>query len=307
MKALKFLISLICLFSSCNNDVDFKGKEPASKMVVNAVINNQSYTNLIKLSESTFIYSDVKPKLIENPNIEVKINDQPVDVSFDHAKGTNCYYNFIGRLYTGDKVEVSGHTDKHGTVYGMDFVPQPPEIVSVDYEWFIGQDNYSYLRTFVTVKDRPNEKNYYRILITGKSILEYDGAPTFDEIDWQYLDIYVDQEILFNNIDGIAGNDKNSHTYKIFSDDLFQGKEYTLNTYVRQDKPWEYTWGMKTTSFIKVEIHSLSENLYMYLRSLETASIEDIFHEPVKVYSNIEGGYGILGIYNANEKTIELK
>ncbi|MDR1098366.1 MAG: DUF4249 domain-containing protein [Tannerella sp.] len=307
MKAFGYSIALLCLFSSCNNDVDFKGKEPASKMVVNAVINSQSDTSLIKLSESTFIYSDVKPKFIENPNIEVKINDRPVTTSFDHVKRMNSYYNFTASLHPGDKVEVSVHTAEHGTVYGADIVPQAPVIASVDYEWFTGQDNYSRLRTLVTVKDKPNEKNYYRILIKGKSILEYEGAPTFDEVDWQFLDVHVDQEILFNNIDGIAGNDTDTHTYRIFSDDLFQGKEYTLNVYVRQDKPEEDSWGMVIRRLIKVEIHALSESLYLYLRSLEIASNEDIFQEPVKVYTNIEGGYGVLGIYNANEKIIELK
>lgn len=307
MKALKFSIALVCLFSSCNSDVDFNGKEPASKMIVNAVINCQSDTNLIKLSESTFIFSEVKSELIENPNIEVKINDQPVTVSFDHIIKTNSYYNFITSLHPSDKVEASVHTAEHGTVYGVDYVPRPPEVVSVDYEWLTGQDNHSYLRTFVTIKDIPNEKNYYRILIKGKSLLEYDGAPTFDEIDWQFFDVYVDQEILFNNIDGIVGNDKNTHIYKIFSDDLFQEKEYTLNVYVRQDKSGEDSWGMMNRKFINVEIHALSENMYLYLRSLEIASNEDIFQEPVKVYTNIEGGYGVLGIYNTTEKIVEVK
>jgi hypothetical protein len=29
---------------------------------------------------------------------------------------------------------------------------------------------------------------------------------------------------------------------------------------------------------------------------------DDIFSEPVKIYTNMQGGYGILGIYNITEK-----
>lgn len=58
--------------------------------------------------------------------------------------------------------------------------------------------------------------------------------------------------------------------------------------------------------YVKVEIHSLSFNLYFYLRSLELALIEDGYLEPVKVFSNINNGYGIVGIYNVNEKVLEI-
>jgi hypothetical protein len=33
---------------------------------------------------------------------------------------------------------------------------------------------------------------------------------------------------------------------------------------------------------------------------------KDNFSEPVKIYSNIAKGYGILGIYNVAEKTVEI-
>ncbi|HCC51094.1 MAG TPA: hypothetical protein DEQ30_02805, partial [Porphyromonadaceae bacterium] len=59
--------------------------------------------------------------------------------------------------------------------------------------------------------------------------------------------------------------------------------------------------------FVKVEIHALSENVYKYLRSLELASTEDNFQEPVKIFSNVAGGYGIVGIYNVSDTIVEVE
>jgi hypothetical protein len=293
----------ILLFSACVKDVDFNGAETAPKMVVNSMINCKSDSNLLKISESVFIYSDNKPKIIEDPNLQLKINDIPVEIKFDHIKNKNSYYSFNSQLLPGDKIELSGQTAEHGTVQGVDYVPSPPQIKSVNYEWFTGDDNYSYLRTLITISDRPSSKNYYRILIQEKTIPDYDGAPTEDELEWINTEVYIDQEIVFNNIDGVAGDSKFNHTYRIFPNDLFQGKDYTLNVYIRKDSG--NPWGTVERRLVRVEIQSLTESLYLYLRSVEIASNQDYFQEPVKVYSNIKEGYGILGIYNPSEKTIE--
>ncbi|MDR0733999.1 MAG: DUF4249 domain-containing protein [Dysgonamonadaceae bacterium] len=44
--------------------------------------------------------------------------------------------------------------------------------------------------------------------------------------------------------------------------------------------------------------------MYQNLRSQELAinPSGDIFSEPVKIYTNMQGGYGILGIYNVAGK-----
>ena len=86
--------------------------------------------------------------------------------------------------------------------------------------------------------------------------------------------------------------------FAIFSDELFQDKEYTLNVYIKLDN------FIDADQYVKVEIHSLSENLYKYLRSVELASNGDNFSEPVKLYSNIKWGYGILGAFSRNLKII---
>lgn len=309
MNTIKYIFAstfLLSLFTSCDDGkyIDFKGKEPSSKMVINSMIDSKADSSLIKVSESVFIYSDKKAKVIENPNLQLKINDIPVEIKFHHIRHKDSYYRFASSLRAGDKIEVTGQTAEHGTVRGVDYVPQPPQIKSINYEWFTGEDRYSYLRTRVTISDRPSSKNYYRIVIYEKTILEYEGAPSEDELNWINLEVHVDQEILFNNIEGVAGDSRFPHIYQIFPNDLFQGKDYTLNVYVRKDSG--SFWGPER-KLVKVKIQSLTESLYKYLRSVEIASNQDYYQEPVKVYSNINGGYGVLGIYNSDEKVFEVE
>lgn len=307
MKQLHYIIFLttMLILTGCEKEIPISTEDTAPKAALNAIINCTSETNSIKLSESISLFSETKANRIENPNLQLKINSLDKGIIFDAYKGIHSYYSFTEQFSSGDKVEIDGHTSKHGTFSGFDYVPSPAQIVSISTEWFTGTvDEISYLRTLVKIKDNPDAKNYYRIVIRDKTLLEA-GADESD-IPWNLQDVYIDQEIIFNNITGIGGESSDAHKYRIFSDDLFQGKEYTLNVYIRKDR-FNHPEFESVRHFLKVEIHTLSENMYTYLRSLELALEEDNFQEPVRLFSNVEGGYGIVGIYNVSDKVFEVE
>jgi hypothetical protein len=297
------LVIVLASASGCEKEIPISPDDSAPKVVLNAIINCTSEANSVKLSESVPLFSAAEASRIENPNLQLKINGLDKEITFDTYKDIHSYYRFTEPLSPGDKVEIGGYTSKHGAFSGFDNVPFPAEIVSVSTEWFRGKVNdVSYLRTLIKIKDNPDAKNYYRIVIRDKTL--FDSGTDESTIPWNLQEVYVDQEILFNNITGIGGDD--DHIYRVFPDDLFQGKEYTLNVYIRKDR-------FNTSDFesvrhlVKVEIHALSENLYKYLRSLELSSAEDNFQEPVKIFSNVNGGYGIVGIYNVSDKVVEVE
>lgn len=293
---------LLAIFQSCENDVHFKDKQSSPKMVVNSIINASEGQKQLKLSESVFVFGDQKPKPVENAELQLKINGIETPLTFEETKESHRYYSFRADFKSGDKVEISGKSLEHNPIYVVDYVPEPVEITGVKTEWFTGKaDNKSYLRTLITLRDKPREKNFYRVVIRVKDIYEHNGK---DETDWIQYDVHVDQEPLFNHIPNTPWNE-NPDTYRIFSDELIDGKEYTLNVYLQMDR--DNPWGAVPQTFIKAEIHTLSENLYRYLRSVELARETDYFAEPVKIFSNIQGGYGIMGIYNVNEKITEVE
>ncbi|MDR0560604.1 MAG: DUF4249 domain-containing protein [Prevotellaceae bacterium] len=292
------------LLFACEKYVDFNGKELLPKMVISAIINAKSDTGTIKISESVFDYSSQKSVAVENPEINLKINGEScAQLWFDTLIGVHSYYKFISHLKTGDRVEFSAHTSKHGTVKGYDIVPEiVAEIKNIEPLWF-KRDGFGYLRLLVTVRDNPDEKNFYRIVVRTNAVLI---NPSIQEVDnrWDLKEVFVDDEILFNTATEKNGEGKTPDYYRIFSDEMFQGKEYTLNIYIRNDNFTENVNFDYVRQSVKVEIHTLSEKLYQNLHSQELASgiTGDVFSEPVKIYTNMQGGYGILGIYNVAEK-----
>jgi hypothetical protein len=288
----------------CEKDIDFNGKTPSPKIVVNSIINARSDTNRIKISESVFDYSNQQPGIIENPDIHLSINGKECDqIWLDTIIDVHSYYKFVSALNIDDKIEFSIHTAKHGTVKGYDHVPDITEIKNIETSWF-KKDGLSYLRMYVTLKDNAHERNFYRIVIKSQANLVHPSQQESLNY-WDLQDVFVDDEILFHNPTETeeAGNSPN--LYRIFSDELFQGKEYTLNVYIRYDNYAENPETDYVKQSVKAEIHTLSEKLYQNLNSQESASgmaTGDVFSEPVKIYTNMQGGYGILGIYNITEK-----
>lgn len=298
------IIPILLLFAlySCESDVDFKGKETKSKLVLNSIINCTSDTAKLELAESVFLFSGNKSQSIENAQIQVAKNTNPLKVWFDKKDDKKTYYNYLSPLKPGDKIEIEGYVPAFGNFSGYDIIPEPVQIVSVNSKWFTGEiDKMSYLQLFVKIKDIPNDQNYYRIVIKSKTIFTSSGNES--ELTWDKQTVLVDKEILFNDISGIGGEDEDSYKYRIFTNDLFKSKEYTLNVYIRKDNFHNAPDLIK--DLVKVEIHSLSHNLYSYMKSLELALVEDNYQEPVKIYTNISGGYGIVGAYNVTEKVIE--
>jgi hypothetical protein len=298
------LIISAILLSGCARDIDFDGKEPAPKMVVNAVINAQSDTNLIKISESVFDFSGQKPGIVESPEIRLNINGKECNqLWLDTLIGVHAYYKFASNLNGGDKIEFSAHTPKHGTVTGHDIVPyNTVEIKNIDHSWFF-RDGTGYLRLYVTLKDNPLERHFYRIVVKTKGDIVH---PSIQEPinDWSLEQVFIDDEMLFHNPTETEEDGKSPNFFRIFTDDMIQGKEYTLNIYIEGFNEANSPWLDYVRQWVKVEIHTLSEKLYQNLHSQELfiGPSGDVFSEPVKIYTNMQGGYGILGGYNVTEK-----
>ena len=89
----------------------------------------------------------------------------------------------------------------------------------------------------------------------------------------------------------------------LFTDQSINGQTYTL-----QIK--ETTAELDETEQRIISIYSLSESYFLYLLSLQKiagSTLEGgLGNEPLRVYSNVEGGTGILGSNQHSETTITL-
>ncbi|MDR1755543.1 MAG: DUF4249 domain-containing protein [Culturomica sp.] len=321
------LLSAALLAMACENEMDFKGDERTPKMYVNTILGPEAEERFIEVSESVFLFGNRKPQPVNNAAFKVWRNGAEVPVKHTTAEDSgHTLYTFSSPLSAGDKLELSGESPLHGAIAGSDVMPEPARIKEVKTEWFTGKEKRwpyekekSYLRTLVTLADKPEEKNYYRIIVRSEtdytySYQKWDETVVTGESEYrQTHEVYVDREVLFNNNVGnvLAGDEEDARMYRIFSDELFAGREYTLNVYVQLDRTLE-EWGNSGYTYevtgqrVTIEILTLSENLFRHLRSVELAYIENNFSEPVKIYTNITGGYGIFGMYNVAEKRVEV-
>ncbi|GHT43799.1 hypothetical protein AGMMS49965_18330 [Bacteroidia bacterium] len=297
------LVTSVIFLLGCEKEIDFTGKELSPKMVVNSLIDARLDTNEIEISESVFAFSDGQPRIVENPELHLSINGEEChQLWLDTVIGVHTYYQFAAHLNAGDRIDFSAHTPKHGTVRGYDYVPNITEITDFEAAWFIKKD-YEHLRLYVTIKDNPQEQNFYRIVVRTNGETMHPSIQEPHDF-WSPSEVFIDDEMLFNKPGEAEEEGKSPNYFRIFSDDIFQGQEYTLNVYIKEENLEDDPFSDYLRQRVKVEIHTLSEKMYRNLRSQELASgsLGDLFSEPVKIYTNMQGGYGIFGIYNSTEK-----
>ncbi|MDR0830934.1 MAG: DUF4249 domain-containing protein [Prevotellaceae bacterium] len=227
----------------------------------------------------------------------------------------NSVYVSKSKVKSGDKVKikVSAPNFKE-SVWGETVVPFPPQILSFDT--VSTQDNYydqKKLTFSVKFQDNPNEDNYYRIIL-GKYRKEIyvddDNVLHIDSL-YRYETSYFDSDdMLFTNNNGIGGDLFAGYMrYYIFSDELIKDKEYTVKfemwhnaeyfDYYPNDD-WMNREHYELEAFYVVKFQTISKEYYQFLKSANAAANEDItgfFSEPTQIFSNINGGIGVIGAY----------
>jgi hypothetical protein len=130
------------------------------------------------------------------------------------------------------------------------------------------------------------------------------------------LDRYQD-DYYFSFDDIVSGNSNDnsvgpptslsSNAYNVFSDDLFDGKQYSLKFSINEYKDY-YGEGQKDIKKeVYINLQTISKGYYLYLRTRDASdNSNDFFSEPIQIFNNVEGGIGILGSYTSSVKKIDL-
>jgi hypothetical protein len=84
------------------------------------------------------------------------------------------------------------------------------------------------------------------------------------------------------------------NSYGIFTDDLFDGKEYTLNISL---SPYAEFSSENHIRYL-IKLVSLSPSAYLYLKSqIYHKPDDDFFKEPSVIYTNVRNGLGIVAAF----------
>ena len=136
------------------------------------------------------------------------------------------------------------------------------------------------------------DRNYYRLAVTTKTTMGTKKTYSYS----------------FNFDDVVSGNTNNniepptslvSNKYNIFDNQLFKGKQYDLKFSVLYNNNVFLPGIIKNpnTQEITINLQKISHSYYLYLQTRAAINTRNFFAEPVLVYSNVDGGLGIMGTY----------
>ncbi|MCE3294820.1 MAG: hypothetical protein K0R65_534 [Crocinitomicaceae bacterium] len=280
------LLGFAFLFS-CQKELEFKGEGKDPLLVVNAIEQNDS-TFKVYLERTTFFLSNEgeESKYIETGAI-MKVTNVSTGEVFTMNQSTydNVYeFPFVTAPGTRYKIEVS-HAEYPSVSSEITTVPNVT-LTSVDTSGF-SKDGSLHKRAVLKWND-PAGENYYMLrLFYADPLYDYFYQMTFQSND----------EVTSGQGADPLSSDKPTFDDLLFTDELFDGEQKQLEIEFMTYKgmtPAEdpiYTYRLIT----------MNKETYLYYRSVLMGQEDSPFIEPVKVYSNIEGGFGIFGSLNNSQ------
>ena len=289
MKKILFALCLL-LFASCTRDVVLVLPPVSPRLVLNASVSPDTDVTAF-LSKSWFVLDTVTDDGVEDGSIQVFINDrlqgrmQPVSDS----RFTGRYVLPRCRVRAGDRLRLEAEAGGFDPVGGETVIPDPVEVLSVDTVRFtrFGYGGYEYpsIRLYVRFRDKPDKRNYYRLIIEkqtefqkGDSVITCSSTVTKPVIE---------------QLDGTTCRGT-------FTDDMFDGKDYTVrSSFWPVDSSFKGD-SVTTTVHYDIRLMAISEEYYRYLVVIRNFSISlgdaylDGLVEPTATYTNVEGGFGIV-------------
>ncbi|SDG14576.1 protein of unknown function [Dyadobacter soli] len=304
-----FLTFFLAACESLVTDVDRADlPQVESKLVVQCFISPQAARINVIVTESIPLFAEPDLKGGVIPNAVVKLSDgtREAVIPFDTTN----------QLYSVDKGALTilpGKTYFLSVTNGVRSVKATctvPENAAVPKTYEIDTSvagDIATLDTTLTVKyawnDIAGQPNYYRV--RASLDLEYSVPEGVSSNQGQIIEKRVRNRFNFNWDDTIGRND--------FRNDVnLDGADFNSPIgRVKLPNPLSYTGSDGTVylSFPKskiisvtMEVYNTDEHYFKYHRSIQTRGDSDNpFVEPSLIYTNIEGGLGCFGAYNAGQ------
>ena len=299
---MKYYVLLFILITSCQKD-SLKFNDIGRKIVLNGLITTDTLFN-VRIGKSAYINDlsgDAYESLLDIKGARVKVyqNDLYIDslryVYDDYYYVWNVFYpgNYWsksiyplpGKMYQ-IFVQVPGLPD----VSASTLIPTLVRIDRIDTAHVVLHTG-TYIESNVGIicniefTDPGDESNYYLFNITK--------IPSFginyNNISFECHDPIVEETLKRDELKGIA-----------FTDKIIQGQKYRLTVLITGDKiekPFT-EYGRKSNTYRKTiyfRLYSITEEYFRYIQTLAlyNKNYGNPLSEPVLMYSNVKGGFGM--------------
>lgn len=336
-------IGIILFSTSCENEIPYTPAHSEPQLIMNALLDAGEPENYVYLNLSgTHGLSHVEEATVNlyvNGKLVEKAEELPplkpigsLDVVYDPNAPLNNLPEIAKRkkfrittpLKAGEQIclEAIAENGKYHTTAEVT-VPHPVSSIQIDtclipIRVYSGWEPHRQFK--ITLQDRPNEKNYYRLDIWNDIAVHGQYDSRIDTV------LYARETSIINREDVILTDGKPSSSeddeddlfgsyienkYNVFADDRFSDATCTLKVYTQlyhDYNLWLYNVTRRSKS-ITVRLLSISEAEFRYLKALntlESGNYEEALMEPVMIPSNVKGGLGFVGISSETRITMQL-
>jgi len=318
MKKYYLIISLFTLLLtvvSCEDIIEFKGEETASRLVVNAVAIPDTFL-YVQVTKSVFFLNKGTDLFKDKFGNSLAINDAQVELFVNGAsKGVlapvdseHGLYQSEYRMRGGDSVRVVVNATSFPIGQGVTNLPLP---VTFDVDTLQEMaETYQFDSSTGRIETIKVKRTHYNIHFTDPASVknQYGLSLQTEQYGWQYdMELFSIDPLLSAN-----GQPKSSFLF-LFNDNAMNGTEYTLNVYT--DEPmFDYPLGAEPglpPAPLNLTLYSFSNEYFLYCKSMKLIKNEDglmdtsMFTEPTQMYSNVKNGIGIVAGYS--KKTISVQ
>ncbi|GHV08326.1 hypothetical protein FACS1894160_2430 [Bacteroidia bacterium] len=283
MKQFCYFILLI-LFTSCTSDADFNIPANRGKLVLNSLITPDEPI-VVDISASIPITETIYPK-IKDAIVLLYENDVFIDTLTyaDDRKYKTDYIPKAGATYTL-VVNAPGYNQISATDIVPKLTMKAENLTSVSYEYPTIYKDHNVMGTldFDLTDDSATELNYYEIQV-------FDTFSWGGEVYRATPGYWVSNEVVSLPEDG-------PHIGSLlFTNKVFQGKTVHFSIFVAREK----------CPYIKIRKISPAYYEYKnawylhdYYKTWRTEDDDVLFKgEPIKMFTNVEGAYGIFASYS---------
>lgn len=306
MRIVIFILSVCFFYCGCNRseEYDFRGKVPESRLVIYAYAETDSLL-YAEISKSRTYTDNTELDSTLNIRCQAYVNDlysgelRPI--------GNNRYLSDI-RPKVGDKITIKVSCTGLEDATASTIVCSPfPEIELDTFR------NWNMLQLRIGMQDQGDSENYYRLVVENETFyrgsFRRNGHVKIDSSITYAYDVDLSGDKLFSKeiVSTIWGKEINTNPYQVFTNKTFRGKKQILQASITYPYSYERNaWAIEnkdTIRFVKKEYHRLrvkilriDKPLFDYLYTLGLHEKQpDMYKEPIQVYSNVEGGLGVVG------------
>lgn len=274
---------MLTIIVSCEKETKIDIPTNEAQIAVSSILSANKIIELF-VSESLHV-TDVTEKPINNATVLLYENNKFLGQILHDTAGV--YRSKTIKPQTGNSYKLEVLVGGYDLITAETFMPLPVNVDSIKIERYVGTsaNGRALSSLFLFFTDTSNILSYYQY-----NCFNIADSTTVDSMEIKHLSLDAAWWYSYDAAILAEGDEQNT----IFTNELYQNNHNRLDLmYEEPDdffiNPINYT--------VNTQILSLSKELYLYSKSLKlyNESFDNVWtiNTPPKVYSNINGGYGI--------------